>query len=220
MINIKILKTEQIKQNVIIRISILVSLLISVPRILSFYDITDQLNETITESSYLDITIRFVAILLFSWFSLQFNSNWRHFILIKSRLLNVLVILFSNTILTYIGVNLLFYIYPIIVGADIGTTVTGWLLLSPISKYGLPMMGFTAFFFLFSKNERIRYTAMMILGLGMVFFGMMTMKDGFYPLREMAGFRDFAVPCIDIIGLSVKYRHAVYYQPRLDSDRG
>jgi phosphate:Na+ symporter len=59
-----------------------------------------------------------------------------------------------------------------------------------ISQYGLPMMGFAAFFFLFSKNERIRYTAMMVLGLGMVFFGLMLMKDGFYPLREMEGFRD------------------------------
>jgi phosphate:Na+ symporter len=77
----------------------------------------------------------------------------------------------------------------VILGADIGTTITGWILLSPISEYGLPMMGFTAFFFLFSKNERIRYTAMMILGLGMVFFGLMLMKEGFYPLREMDGFR-------------------------------
>jgi phosphate:Na+ symporter len=78
----------------------------------------------------------------------------------------------------------------VILGADIGTTVTGWILLSPISEYGLPMMGFAAFFFLFSKNERLRYTAMMILGLGMVFFGLILMKQGFYPLREMEGFKD------------------------------
>ena len=77
----------------------------------------------------------------------------------------------------------------VILGADIGTTVTGWILISPISEYGLPMMGFAAFFFLFSKNERLRYTAMLILGLGMVFFGLMLMKEGFYPLREMEGFR-------------------------------
>ena len=78
----------------------------------------------------------------------------------------------------------------VILGADIGTTITGWILISPISEYGLPMMGFAAFFFLFSKNERLRYTAMMILGLGMVFFGLMLMKDGFAPLSEMEGFKD------------------------------
>ena len=78
----------------------------------------------------------------------------------------------------------------VILGADIGTTITGWILLSPISEYGLPMMGFAAFFFLFSKNERLRYTAMMILGLGMVFFGLILMKEGFHPLREMEGFKE------------------------------
>ncbi len=76
----------------------------------------------------------------------------------------------------------------VILGADIGTTITGWILILKISQYGLPMMGFAAFFFLFSKNERLRYTAMMILGLGMVFFGLMLMKDGFAPLRTMEGF--------------------------------
>ncbi|MBW8015474.1 MAG: Na/Pi cotransporter family protein [Planctomycetes bacterium] len=78
----------------------------------------------------------------------------------------------------------------VILGADIGTTVTGWIMISPISEYGLPMMGFAAFFFLFSKNERLRYTAMLILGLGMVFFGLILMKGGFAPLREMDGFRE------------------------------
>ncbi len=76
----------------------------------------------------------------------------------------------------------------VILGADIGTTVTAWILVLEIGKYGLPIMGISAFFFLFSKRERVRYTAMMMLGLGMVFFGLMQMKAGFYPLREMPEF--------------------------------
>jgi len=76
----------------------------------------------------------------------------------------------------------------VILGADIGTTITGWILVLHIAKYGLPIMGFSAFFFLFSKSERIRYSALMILGLGMVFFGLQLMKEGFYPLREMPEF--------------------------------
>lgn len=76
----------------------------------------------------------------------------------------------------------------VILGADIGTTITGWILVLEIAKYGLPILGISAFFFLFSKNERIRYTAMMMLGLGMVFFGLSQMKGGFSPLREMPEF--------------------------------
>jgi phosphate:Na+ symporter len=79
----------------------------------------------------------------------------------------------------------------VILGADIGTTITGWILVLQIAKYGLPIMGFSAFFFLFSKSERIRYSALMILGLGMVFFGLQLMKEGFYPLREMPEFLDW-----------------------------
>lgn len=76
----------------------------------------------------------------------------------------------------------------VVLGADIGTTITGWILVLEVAKYGLPIMGVSAFFFLFSKREGIRYTAMMILGLGMVFFGLSQMKAGFYPLRDMPEF--------------------------------
>ena len=76
----------------------------------------------------------------------------------------------------------------VILGADIGTTITGWILVLEIAKYGFPILGVSAFFFLFAKNERLRYTALMTLGLGMVFFGLMQMKAGFYPLREMPAF--------------------------------
>lgn len=76
----------------------------------------------------------------------------------------------------------------VILGADIGTTITGWILVLEIAKYGLPILGISAFFFLFSKSERIRYSAMMMLGLGMVFFGLSQMKAGFSPLRDMPEF--------------------------------
>jgi phosphate:Na+ symporter len=79
----------------------------------------------------------------------------------------------------------------VILGADIGTTITGWILVLEIAKYGLPILGISAFFFLFSKNEGIRYTAMMMLGLGMVFFGLMQMKTGFYPLRDLPEFEQW-----------------------------
>lgn len=72
----------------------------------------------------------------------------------------------------------------VVLGADIGTTITAWLVALKIVEYGLPILGVSAFFYLFSKNERLRYIAMMFLGLGMVFFGLTIMKDGFQPLRD------------------------------------
>lgn len=77
----------------------------------------------------------------------------------------------------------------VIFGANIGTTITGWILTLKIGKYGLPLLGIAALFFLFSKNERVRYTGMAIMGIGMVFFGLELMSNGFKPLRSIPEFQ-------------------------------
>ena len=72
----------------------------------------------------------------------------------------------------------------VILGADIGTTVTGWILVLKIGKYGLPILGAAGLVYLFSKNDRTHYIAMMFMGIGMVFFGLELMKNGFKPIRS------------------------------------
>ena len=72
----------------------------------------------------------------------------------------------------------------VILGADIGTTITAWIISLKIADYGLPILGISVFFYLFSKNDRLRFSAMMLVGLGMIFFGLEIMKDGLMPLRN------------------------------------
>jgi len=67
----------------------------------------------------------------------------------------------------------------VIIGANVGTTITGWILALKIGKYGLPILGIAALIYLFVKNGRARYTAMAICGIGMIFFGLETMSCGF-----------------------------------------
>lgn len=76
----------------------------------------------------------------------------------------------------------------VIYGANIGTTITAWILVVNISEYGLPMLGVSVLFYLFAKNEKLRYSAMAFMGLGMVFLGLELMKNGFVPLKELPGF--------------------------------
>ena len=76
----------------------------------------------------------------------------------------------------------------VIMGANIGTTMTAWILVLKIGKYGLPTLGVAAFFFLFSKNDRVRYIGMAVMGIGMVFFGLELMKNGLKPMRTMPAF--------------------------------
>jgi phosphate:Na+ symporter len=76
----------------------------------------------------------------------------------------------------------------VILGADIGTTVTAWIVAVKITKYGLLLLGLAGFFYLFTSKERTRFIAMLIMGLGMVFFGLLLMEKGVEPLRNHEGF--------------------------------
>lgn len=77
----------------------------------------------------------------------------------------------------------------VIMGANIGTTVTGWILVLKIGKWGLPMLGAAAFVFLFSRSERWRYWAMALMGVGMVFFGLEIMKDACKIINDVPDFK-------------------------------
>jgi len=101
----------------------------------------------------------------------------------SSSVTTVMLVGFANA-----GLMTLAQAIGVILGADIGTTITGWILVLEVGKYGLPLLGFAAFFFLFSKNDKTRSTALLIMGLGMVFFGLELMKEGFRPLRDMPEF--------------------------------
>ncbi len=76
----------------------------------------------------------------------------------------------------------------IIMGANVGTTLTGWIIAVKIGKYGLPMLGIAIFVMLFSKNTKVKYIATAVMGLGMIFFGLELMKEGFKPIRTMPEF--------------------------------
>ncbi len=97
----------------------------------------------------------------------------------SSSVTTVMVVGFVNS-----GIMTLMQAIGVVFGANIGTTITGWILVLHIGKYGLPILGIAAFLFLFSKNERARYIGMTIMGIGMVFFGLELMKNGFKPLRS------------------------------------
>jgi phosphate:Na+ symporter len=79
----------------------------------------------------------------------------------------------------------------VIMGANIGTTITGWIIALKIGKYGLPIMGVAALVFAFAKKDRLKFLAMAVMGVGMVFFGLELMKNGFKPIRGMEEFESW-----------------------------
>lgn len=102
----------------------------------------------------------------------------------SSSITTVLVVGFVNS-----SIMTLAQAIGVIMGANIGTTITGWILVLDVGKYGLPLAGASSFAYIFSKRDAVRYTAMAILGIGLVFFGLEIMKDGLKPIRAIPEFK-------------------------------
>jgi phosphate:Na+ symporter len=104
----------------------------------------------------------------------------------SSSVTTVMVVGFVNS-----GVMGLGQAIGVIMGANIGTTITGWILVLKVGKFGLPMLGAAAICYLFSRRERWRYWAMAIMGVGMVFFGLELMKEACTIIKEMPDFEEW-----------------------------
>ena len=76
----------------------------------------------------------------------------------------------------------------VIFGANIGTTITGWILVLNIGKYGLPIVGAGAILYMFLKGDRAKTKALTFMGLGMIFLGLQLMSNGLKPVRSMPEF--------------------------------
>jgi len=76
----------------------------------------------------------------------------------------------------------------VILGAEIGTTVTAQIVSFKIGIMFFPLIALGFFLFFFSKEERYKYIGQIILGFGILFLGMHTMSSGLKPLRGNAFF--------------------------------
>jgi len=81
----------------------------------------------------------------------------------------------------------------IIMGANIGSTFTAQIVAFNVTRYALIMIA-VGFYLLFaSKHERTRHYGAMVMGLGLVFYGMGVMGDAMTPLRTYQPFIDLMV---------------------------
>lgn len=78
----------------------------------------------------------------------------------------------------------------VIFGANIGTTITGWIISIKVGKYGLLFIGMGIFPMLFANTVKWRQIGRILFGIGMIFFGLSIMSGAFKPLRSMPEFLD------------------------------
>ena len=78
----------------------------------------------------------------------------------------------------------------VILGADIGTTITAQIVAFPVKKYALLLVAGGFLMTFTSRKEDIRQYGVLIMGLGMIFFGMAVMSGAMKPLRSYEPFID------------------------------
>lgn len=81
----------------------------------------------------------------------------------------------------------------VIMGANIGTTVTAFIIGFDVGAYALPIMALGAFAIFFFKNARIHNIGEVVFGFGGLFLGLELMGDGMKPLSEVQAFTDLTV---------------------------
>lgn len=98
----------------------------------------------------------------------------------------------------------------VIMGANIGTTVTGWLVALfaalahlKITQYTLPAVAAGFFLYAYGRRHHVRDWGQFIFGFGMLFLGLNFMKDGVDPLKSSEWLRTFFIQCADhpLLGL-------------------
>lgn len=94
-----------------------------------------------------------------------------------------------------------------IFGANIGTTVTGWIISIKVGKYGLLLLGLGFFPMFFAKKDRAKNIGKLLFALGFIFYGLDLMSEAFKPLRTNEAF----ISALAVFDASVWYsRLAVF----------
>jgi phosphate:Na+ symporter len=104
----------------------------------------------------------------------------------SSSVTTVILIGFINSgILTFIQSA------SVVLGANIGTTITAQIIAFNVSAYSLPMIGAGMLIMFVSKKEKIKFIGQILFSLGLIFFGLKIMSDVVKPLKDIPSITNF-----------------------------
>lgn len=79
----------------------------------------------------------------------------------------------------------------VVIGANIGTTITGQMIAFKLTKAALPAITLGVGLKFFSKKRKYRHIGDIVLGFGLLFYGMTVMKYGLAPIKSDPQFIGF-----------------------------
>ena len=92
---------------------------------------------------------------------------------------------------------------PIIMGAEIGTTITAQIIAFKVTQYSLVLVAAGFFMTFLPKSQKVKTWGTMVMGLGLIFFGMELMKGATSPLRSYEPFiqamQGLTIPAVAVL---------------------
>ncbi|WP_427706562.1 Na/Pi cotransporter family protein [Staphylococcus sp. Mo2-6] len=79
----------------------------------------------------------------------------------------------------------------VVMGANIGTTVTAFIIGIDLGAYSLPILAIGAFLIFFVQKRKVKNIGMILFGFGSLFYGLELMSGAVKPLANLDGFHQF-----------------------------
>lgn len=93
----------------------------------------------------------------------------------------------------------------VIMGANVGTTVTAFIIGFDLAAYSLPIIAIGSFMIFFFKNQKISAAGQAVFGFGALFYGLDLMGNGMEPLQSLESFHELTLSMSDtpILGVVI-----------------
>lgn len=93
----------------------------------------------------------------------------------------------------------------VIMGANIGTTVTAFIIGLNVGDYALPILALGAFLLFFFNHQKVQIAGQTVFGFGALFVGLNLMGSGMGPLKDLESFHSLTLSMSDspILGVLV-----------------
>ncbi|UWX55222.1 histidine kinase [Maribacter litopenaei] len=117
---------KPVKNGQILKISLLLALLISLPRSIFLYNMFSDGDIELSRDLFIDFLGRYLFFVVFSWIMLQLNTNAVYLYFKGPSTLRVIMLMLADIIILIVFLNLFNYLFPFITGEEVDERSRGF----------------------------------------------------------------------------------------------
>ncbi|MFX0557460.1 sensor histidine kinase [Maribacter sp. CXY002] len=125
---------SQVKQTQLTKISLLVAILVSLPKTLFIYNMISRGRMDFSDVSMSDFLLQFLFFFLFSWIVLQISANWVY-LFIKNPAIRIIANIGLGIVVLGLFLQVLLFIYPFLNGHNLSREERGFLFFNYITLF-------------------------------------------------------------------------------------